>query len=567
MTQDDLVPRDVLGLLEERFWRPIERASTVETLRARGDRIDTPADHPFLFSDHGVVHVRDIARGVVELAATVDGVLLPRRDPSRQRFLASCGVALTYLHDIGMVDPTPEGRRIHPAFAAHTAFAPHFDDVVDRLCAAGWPVLARLREIDQVAPFGVPLPVVLREVLSLSIAHSKTAVPPATLDDPVALRGLVLAVLLTDLDDLRAGARPEATPVAATPATRFYADVLTQPFAWMVSGEPRHVELVDDVTDALRVLRSADALRQRGSTLRTAGGYEAFMEAATGEVVYALRWADEPRLLWVRVNGSVAAGEANLRTAWVTPHGDLRVSFHRGAFLSERAGRRAVEATAYSLDDIQADVLPSFASGHQRLGLVGPSRDPATMLVQVERPRDRPGFAAEVVDELVRRRPELAGRVVAVADTESADAPERARYHAAREVPAGSAEALEIIDAVRRHGLNTAELHGTAAFEDVRRVTVRAGEALVTAGSAPSFVYIPTGPGLVVHPRGGYTADEALAWLPIGATGVVRDAERNSDVVARADVDVVMVPGELFARCWFTPYDADRLSALLHDRH
>ena len=35
--------------------------------------------HPALFADHGIVHVRDIAAGVVELAATVEGVLLPVR--------------------------------------------------------------------------------------------------------------------------------------------------------------------------------------------------------------------------------------------------------------------------------------------------------------------------------------------------------------------------------------------------------------------------------------------------------------------------------------------------------
>ena len=47
-------------------------------------------------------------------------------------------------------------------------------------------------------------------------------------------------------------------------------------------------------------------------------------------------------------------------------------------------------------------------------------------------------------------------------------------------------------------------------------------------------------------------------------TGVVRDAARNSDVVADHDVEVVMVPGELFVREWFRPTSADRLHGLLH---
>ena len=563
--QDDVVPADVLALLEERFWRPIEHTATFEALRASGGRVVDGTDHPFLYSDHGVVHVRDIARGVVELAAGMDGVLLPRRDPVRQRFVVSCGVALSYLHDIGMVDPSPAGRRTHPAFAAHTAFEPHFDDVVDRLMSADWPVVRRLREIDASAPFLVPLPVVMRELLSLSIAHSKSTIPPATLDDPAALRRLVHAVVMTDLGMLRAGAPPEVVLGTTAPAARCYVDIVGQPFAWLTSAEPRHLELVDDVTDALRLLRSADALRQRGSTLRTSGGYEVFMEAATGEAVYALRPSDGSRLLWLRVDGVRTSGEANLRTAWVTPAGDLRVSFHRGSYLSEQARRRAVEATVAAVDDIQADVLPSFATGRARFDLPLPSRDPSTMLVQVERPRDRPAFADEVVRALLQHRPLLSGRVAAVADVESADPAERSRYHAALPIPPGSEEAREVLEAVRRHGLNADDLDASAAFEDVRRVTVPAGEALVTAGSPPSFVYIPMGPGLVVHPRGGYSAEPAAAWLPIGATGVVRDAERNSDVVARRAVDVVMVPGELFARTWFKPYGVDRLHELLHD--
>jgi hypothetical protein len=560
----EVMPMDVLEALEDRYWQPIADNATLEAMRASGDRIDDAPSHPFLFSDHAVVHVRDIAQGVIDLAMSADGVLLPRRDGDRQEFLVSCGVALTYLHDIGMVDPTVAGRRVHPAFAAHTAFTPDFDDIVERLLSADWPVVRRLRQIEASAPFAVPLPVVLRELLSLSIAHSKTAVPPETLDDPTALRTLVRAVVLTDLEQLRLGMAPRVDAGTSAPAARWYADLDHEPYGWLTSGQPAHLELVDDVTDALRVLRSADALRQRGSSLRTSAGYEVVMEAATGEAVYAVRTADGSQLLWIRVNGVRTSGEANLRTAWLAPSGDLRVSFHRGAYVSEQARRRAVEATAFAVDDIVADVLPSFATARARYGMPAPSRDPSTMLIQVERPRDRPDFAAEVVVELLARRPHLTGRIHAVADVESADAAERARYHAASRVTADSRESAEIVDAVRRHGFNADDLDVTEAFEDVRRSVVRAGDTLVTAGSPPSFVYIPTSSGLVVHPRGGYRAEAAAAWIPIGATGVVRDAERNSDVVAHDDVDVILIPGELFARAWFKPYDSDRLHELFH---
>ena len=67
----------------------------------------------------------------------------------------------------------------------------------------------------------------------------------------------------------------------------------------------------------------------------------------------------------------------------------------------------------------------------------------------------------------------------------------------------------------------------------------------------------------MVVPRGGYTRQEAGAWVPLGGTGAVRGAERNSDVVAEQDVDVVMIPAELFTREWFRPYDGSELAASL----
>ena len=53
------------------------------------------------------------------------------------------------------------------------------------------------------------------------------------------------------------------------------------------------------------------------------------------------------------------------------------------------------------------------------------------------------------------------------------------------------------------------------------------------------------------------------AWYPIGVTGVVRRAERNSTVVAVVSVEVLMIPGELFVREWFHPYDEQELAGLL----
>jgi hypothetical protein len=55
---------------------------------------------------------------------------------------------------------------------------------------------------------------------------------------------------------------------------------------------------------------------------------------------------------------------------------------------------------------------------------------------------------------------------------------------------------------------------------------------LVEAGSPPAFVYIAVGSSLRIEQLGGYRDIEAPPWIPIGVTGVVRRAERNSTVVA-----------------------------------
>src|SRR3954471_6605651 len=90
---------ELRSVLEERFWRPMVKGSTLQALRddhalGRGSN-----GHPALFADHGIVHVRDVAVGVVDLAATVDGILLPRRPADRREFVVGLAVIIAYVHD------------------------------------------------------------------------------------------------------------------------------------------------------------------------------------------------------------------------------------------------------------------------------------------------------------------------------------------------------------------------------------------------------------------------------------------------------------------------------------
>ncbi|MEP7112936.1 MAG: hypothetical protein ABI862_06700 [Ilumatobacteraceae bacterium] len=255
---------------------------------------------------------------------------------------------------------------------------------------------------------------VLREIMSLTAAHSKSTVPAAVLDDPAALRRLMMRSVFTDLEAHKnSGGTPDAGmgPIGLSVNMDRYDDPMTQAYAWLVSAATAHERLVDDVIDAVRVLRAADGLRQRGTSLRTAAGYEMFIAAATGSAVYALRNAANTELVLMRSDDEKSAGEANVRVAVVTENGHLRLAFHRGAFTGDEACARAASAAAVVVADIQADVLPTFAAAQHASGLPRPTRRATDMLVELERPADRPAFADEVAAYLVAMHPELDGRV------------------------------------------------------------------------------------------------------------------------------------------------------------
>ena len=424
---DGYLPGPVRTYLEERFWRPIEAQASLEVLCDDPDFLANPGTHPAMFADHGVVHVRDVAIGVVQLLDTIDGVLLPVRPAPRRRFVEAVGVAAAYLHDIGMVDMTRAGDACTPCSPRtrrSVPTSPRWSTICSRRdrCAPVWT------RSPARAPFTTPLETVVREMLSMSVAHSKSAVPAAVLDDRIALRRLMQRVVFTRLDDHRASAHlPSAADTAPMPAdanTERYDDPCGS-FAWLAAPSGPQAELADDVIDAMRALRAADVLRQRGTVLRTSGGFEVCMDAETARAVCTLRPATGDAAYVIAYDDDRGAGEANIKVAFVTPQGHLRIAFHRGAFGTEEAARRAAESVAGVIVDIQADVIPSFGGVSIGGGLRPRSRSMHDVQIQLERPDDRPGFADEVATLVADRDPSLARRLVTVADVEGAAPAER----------------------------------------------------------------------------------------------------------------------------------------------
>ena len=185
----------------------------------------------------------------------------------------------------------------------------------------------------------------------MSVAHSKSAIPAEVLNDRVALRRVLQRVIFTGLDDHRAAKQlPQAADTSPMPAdanTDAYDDP-SQSFAWLTAPNGPQAELADDVVDALRALRAADVLRQRGTVLRTSGGFEICMDAETARAVCTLRPATGDAAYVIIYDDDRGAGEANISAAFVTPQGHLRIAFHRGAFGSEDAAQRAAASVATS---------------------------------------------------------------------------------------------------------------------------------------------------------------------------------------------------------------------------
>jgi len=116
---------------------------------------------------------------------------------------------------------------------------------------------------------------------------------------------------------------------------------------------------------------------------------------------------------------------------------------------------------------------------------------------------------------------------------------------------------------VGEHGSDTSHLDRATAFTEMRWARVAAGDVLVAAGSFPAFVYIPLGPGLKVHPTGGYPSAELHPWVPLGLTGAVRRAPRNAEIVAEREVQVLMIPSEEYVSVWLRPLQPHQLAELL----
>lgn len=536
--------------IEETYYEKINLNAQLKNIVSDPVFIAHPFKHIAFSTDHGVVHVRDIAMRVLALLEELNGVHFPKRQPARLGFMKGYGVMLAYVHDVGMIDIKSIEKDNHAEISAEMMYNDFFDKQIAQLWEENSGNVAwRITQLAFKKAITQPPHLVLREMLALSAVHSKHIIGIDAFNHPGEIRRVMQEML----------GRSKLLKI-------FYADFKNDSFNWLISENHEVRELVDDVLDTLRTLRCANATRQRGERLRATGGFQIFLDHRTANAIYAINSGD--KLLLMESKEAFLAGEVNLSGTEFTHAGDLRISFYRGCFDDDKAIERAVFNAALAINEVQQDVIGSFA--RPPAGEDNASGDYSkkwkTVFILLENTDDNPDFAQRVKEQLIITNPSLKEAIKTVPSLQNASVAERNRYLLAEELNWDLKTQKEMLDKISQSGHKTSAMQPAKAFSHVKCSTVNSGEMLIQGGTAGCFVYVPLGEGLIGYPLGGYEPFRAHQYIPLGNVGVIRGDTRNSTIVAEKTLKVLMIPKEVYLDSWHYTYSEDEFAQLLKDK-
>ena len=581
------LPKEFRDFIEGEFYQKVTQQSQLEVIKNNEEFLKDPVRHIALYSDHGVVHVRDVAMRILEVIDRTNGLLIPERNSDDLEFLKGYGLMLAYLHDIGMSSFSNDGRFMHPEFAAQYVFSEKFDSMIELLWSknAGnipWIV----SKIFKLTCDEHHLKTIFREILALSLGHSKSKIPIGLLNNVDLLRPYLVEVLSTPLDLLifdqkikkiqRSNKKNKEEKINALKIEkekwlsenkeippnnsfyRFYKDPKSVAFSWLNEGNEEAKIFVLDILDTIRCLRSADALRQRGTVLRTSAGYEIFSDRKTANAIYALRSDDGKELYLLESKKVINAGEANIASSEIDTFGNLHISFHIGSFDTQEVTNKAAENATVVIDDIQVDTIESF----NRAGLsfselmTKPKIDYTDIKILVEDTEDNPNFSQLVCESFRKLNPKDAFRIERTFSSQGLDKKEVDRYiygEMIDEFFERSELDYNVLSKLSNDNNSIMDKDSIPGKEYLKVIHLEAGEVLIKSGSKSGFVYYPMTEGLRIHPMGGYKSTQAVPWLPLGNTGVIRSNIRNADIVSEKPVSLICIPKNTYLEHWYQP--------------
>ncbi|KTD32713.1 hypothetical protein Lnau_2361 [Legionella nautarum] len=589
------IPPALQEIIEKMYEEKINKNLLFENVIQDPLFLEDPLAHIALYTDHGVVHIRDIARLVLELLPQINGVLIPHRDNFRLEFMKAYACLLAYFHDIGMLNTTPFGRATHAEYVAHEAFSPHYDEIINMIWQHNvggipWKILNFYRE----KSIKVEPQIMIRELLALAYCHSKSSVPISMINNTINLQKQMHYCLRHTLVEIfwekkirQLKSKPntikqreleeaeaqyqqlkhtQTTDTQAKILAAYYEDFAHQSYHWLTDRTSANlIEFTEDVLDTVRLIRSADAMRQRGTALKTSGDYQIFIDQCTANAVYALKMGAN-KLFLLSGDRPINSAEANLSSVSLTPEGNLSFAFYRGEFATKEATEKAINSAAMLIGDIQADVIDGFYRPPELAAETGNFlKKNKKIFILLESTEDNMNFTPALRTTLIKGNPALEPLIKLVPSLQKVPAEEKQRYITAKTVDWDTSYKQQILHNIGQTGHKVDSIPLDGGFDYVKLFTLETGQVLTHAGDYAGFVYIPLGLGLKGIPGGGYSMFEVSPWIPLGSTGVIRGDIRNATIVAENQVDILIIPKEIYLKHWHHTYSPAEFKQIIHN--
>ncbi len=561
---EQYLSKQVRDYIENTFYARITEQSKLDNLVHDKSFMEDMSSHIGLFSDHGIVHVRDVARLILETIEVSHGVHIAPRSEYRLNFMRGYGVIVAYLHDIGMIHFSKIGRATHSQFAAQEVYSGSFDHYFDIIWEENcgnvpWRILALHEEgLITADPKNV-----LREMLALVPAHSKSQCDIKVLNNSAKLRQNILDIIEYDLEyiyylkqietseEIFSGKQFESTKYSKKTQTnrkKLYTNFRQEAYTWLLSDEPEILDFIDDIKDTLRLLRCADSFRQRGTSYKTSGGYQMFTDLYSGNAICC--FSNEKNQLFLFEDSSPhAIGEANIASTKYTAEGDLAISFYTGLFKSNEAREHVAKSVAFVIYDIVLDVIDSLIlpDDYRDKGKISKT---TPIKILLEDAPDGWDFTRLIGTELTKLAPSLKDRIVYTIQLNAIPNNEKNRYLNGKEFNGSLEDKKNIIKMVAVHGHKIDGINVEEAFEDTKLISINPGEYLIKAGDPAGFIYLSFNEGLLGLPLGGYETFKIAPYALIGNSSAISGTERNANIIADAEVELLMIPQEVYLKHW-----------------